>query len=717
VAVILLGVVDWISIGKSRPGGRLRPLFQASADKTRWIATQEEFPNSGVVSWWLPPQDAEIYKAWTFAVEHSRTYEPANPNHDLYGVKGSPLLATELIDLTLAVDPEDTRALLIEEGIPLERCSSKRLAFRDRSGAIVGPLELSVRESRLFLDERDALIPLNRANIELVLGEWDSHQFLPPENGLRRVGEVDFSANPVFLKRILRDLREMPSNVIENAKLTERLIGSYSSALDKAVLTPLQAQRLKRLHKLAGQATEGVALREEAIPDLLSLPDVRDAISKATDEAVSSALEQRRATLNDLDEKRANLEHEIATLRVEAGRQRDEIAASRNEQSAILAGFDARVQKKFEDIGKNASTFLAEVAVIRAALSGPLQMVDASGPEEISLYAPQGQPLEATQILGVVQHRFSQAGLGCILPAALLSAWAAGYIPITFGAMEREALSVASDCLFGGAVYFATLGPTLTSPKDLLGLPAVSTYTVKTIGELVRESTNSSDMILLVFENINLCQLDSTVVPLLRSYVGFHGAGTHSESAVSYPSPAGMWPSNFLFAGILVESPLALPLSPELWNYSAFIDTSARRNYSKAAIRASSIKDIFRLPHKAWIEWLGTIEHAGESDTRIIAVHAARKIESNPVFKRMLRRLSSAIDQTASSITERERVRLLAEMTIVPYLISRGIRPGEILEDAPVDVSAEDAFIDMLTKLFQKWGLDMGSESNPGELK
>jgi hypothetical protein len=213
---------------------------------------------------------------------------------------------------------------------------------------------------------------------------------------------------------------------------------------------------------------------------------------------------------------------------------------------------------------------------------------------------------------------------------------------------------------------------------------------------------------LLVFENLNLSQLDSTLVPLLRSYTAFHGELSTSRSPVMYTTPAGMWPSNILLGGILIDSPLALPMSREIWTCSTFIDASGKQRYSKGeAAKSRAPKSLFRLPYEGWVEWLGKIEHTGTSDTRVLATHVAREVESSSLFKRMLLCLAAAIDQTGSGTSEPKRTGLLAEMTIIPYLLSRGSQLDTLLDDAPADVSPEEGFIDMLTKLFEKWGLDV----------
>ena len=698
-----LGVVDRFNVAKSGPGARLRPLFQASPDKTRWLKPEEDFPNSGVVSWWQPAPDADVYKAWIFQVERSWTYEHDNEHHDYYGVKGSPSPAVELIDLPAAADPEDTRVLLVAEGVPVERCASKRLVFRDRSGSFVGPLELLLRDGRLFLDEKEALIPLNQSNGELALGSWEYHRFLPLEVWPRTGGEVDYSPNAVFLKRVLRELREMTPQIIDGAKLTERLIGSYCTALEKMSLTPLQRQRLKRLRKLAEQSSLGVILVEDAVPDLLSLPAVKDVLSVAKEQAARSAAEERRTTLNELDTERAGLETKVTTLRTEATRLRDETESLLREQTAVLASFDERVQKKFEAIGADASSFLADVAVVRAALS-------ASVPSRGSVASPRApkkfgetRALGASQIVSSLREHFDNAALGCVLPVTLLSSWASGYVPMSFGVMARDALVAAGDCLFGGRLHVATLGPTLSSPTDLIRLPISSSSGMSTVEGLLSDASRSDDLFLLVFDNINLCQLDSTLVPLLRNYVAIHGQPSTSRSPATYSTPAGLWSSNVLLGGIMIDSPLALPMSRELWTCSTLIDAGAKRTCAKekgAEAREQNLAS--RLSYATWSEWLETIDHKGTSDARLLAAYIAREIETSAMSKRLLRRLAAALDQTSPGVEENKRTGFLAEMAVIPYLLSRGLNPDAALKDSPAEISLEDGFVDMVTGLFQK---------------
>jgi hypothetical protein len=703
----LLGIIERFGTGKSGPGARLRPILQASTDKSHWIAPDEDFPNSGVVSWWQPAPDADIYKAWTFHIEPSWTYDAGTEHHDYYGVKGIPTPPVELIDFPNAHDPEDVRSLLLDEGIPLDRCVSKRVVFRDSCGTIIGPLDLTIRDGRLFLEEKDGYVPLSHGKSDMALAAWDGHSFLPPENGIRKVGEVDFSSNSVFLRRFLREIRDIPLAEMETAKLTVKMIGAYTVALEKSSLNRLQAQRLKRLHKLAEHASNGIALGKDALPDLLSLPPVQELVAAAADRAAKSAIEERRSALTELDAYRTGLEEKIRGLRVEDERLRSEITTSTNQQAELLAGFESRIQEKFEQIGQSATSFLSDVALIRAALFPAV----APAVRRTPTLRPKAEPLAASKLAATFRRRFEDSGLGCIMPATLLSSWISGYVPMLFGAAARDALFTAANTLFGGSAHFVTMGPTYSSPGELSGLPTTSSFSIGTVGEVVAEASRSEDLALLVFDNANLSQIDSVLMPLFRTYVAAHGNGAKPSSR-PYPTAAGMWPSNLLLAGVLIDSPLALPLSTELWTCSTFIDASKGTCPKPEGQGKEETFPLLRLNREEWVQWGETIEKApAASDTSVLATHFIRQVDGSPIFRRMLRRLASAIDKTASELEEVQRATMLAEAAVVPHLISRGVTPDVVVGDSPVDISTDVHVVDRVTELFEKWGLKVNRES------
>jgi hypothetical protein len=705
---VFLGVVERV-LKSGKPGARLRPFFQASPDKKSWVAPEEEFLNSGVVSWWEPPPEIEEKQIWTFQVEPSWSFDRSNIHHDAFMVvKGTPSPALELIVLPQIADLEDARSLLVESGIPLERCATRRLFFRDRSGLTVGPLDFTIRDGRLYVNERDAPLPLYHWRDDLRCAELDGHHILPIEAPLDKIGEVDFSPTAVFLKHVLREIKEMPPALIEDAKLTKKLISQYSFALDKVSLKPYQTQRLKRLRKLGELASLGIEFGETAVSDLLSLPTVKELVSDAKESAIRAALEERRAALAELDDKRIALEGQVERFQAEADRLRDAISTATQEQDELLTGFDVRVQDKFEEVRRNATTFLANVAVLRAALSGEGRPKPAAGPAVSKGKRPDVEPLSAEHIVKAVRRRFEAAGLGSALPSVLVSSWASGYVPMLFGVLARDVLTAASESLFGGDIHFATLGPTMTSPSDLLGLSVASPFGVSIVSDVVAAASRSDDLVILVFDNINLAQLDSLVLPLVRQYSAFHSECPSASRSMQYPTPLGMWPANLLLAGVLIDSPLALPMSREIWTYATLVDASPRRTRSSTkTAEPRTAQGALCLGHEAWTEWLRTIGSCPTSGTGLIAGHVSRRVDSNSRFKRMSRRLADTIDHMAQEMSEEKRAGLLLE-TLIPYLLSRDVKPASILDgEAPTDVSTEDDFIDLVTTLFEKWGLEV----------
>jgi hypothetical protein len=44
---------------------------------------------------------------------------------------------------------------------------------------------------------------------------------------------------------------------------------------------------------------------------------------------------------------------------------------------------------------------------------------------------------------------------------------------------------------------------------------------------------------------------------------------------------------------------------------------------------------------------------------------------------------------------------------LLPHLLSQDVAPDSILENAPTTVSTDDGYIDLVTALFGKWGLEI----------
>src|SRR5580700_9857557 len=243
---LLFGIVDRIHPSTSAgPRARLKPLWEASKDKSRWQPLDEDFPNSGLVSWWHPPSDLTLHSAWSFQTEESPSYDPNKPQHDYFRVRGVPLVPIELVDLEQPIDEEELREYLLQTGIPAALCSSRRVVVRQRSGSLVGPIDLVLRNGRYYADEKqfDQPIALSQPRSDLSLAEASNHRFLPLEGWSTRIAELDFSSNELFLKRVLKDLKKITPSNVDDVKLTDKLIARYCAAVGTASLSPAQRYR------------------------------------------------------------------------------------------------------------------------------------------------------------------------------------------------------------------------------------------------------------------------------------------------------------------------------------------------------------------------------------------------------------------------------------------------------------------------------------------
>jgi hypothetical protein len=700
VAHTYLGVVDRLGGRAGRPA-RLRPLFQASTDKSRWIPIEEEFPNCGLVSWWQPFHEASSGTAWYFHIEASPTFSHDKVHHDYYRVKGAPSVALELVDVLKATDLEELRAYLLNEGMPLHSCISRKIVFRDGSGSLVGPLELKILDNRFFADEKHLEAPLTvyRPDNDLGLVNLEGHKFLPLEGWQKKIGEVDFSIDTTFLKRVIRDLKDIDPALIEKARLTDKLIGSYCSAAERTTLTNLQKQRLKRLHKISGELSSSISLTEDAVSDLLSLSTVRGEVAKAGEEAAQGALKKARSMLDELEDTRKAKAQQVVVLEKQLQELRSAIDSAENQLKETLGSFDYRLQEKFEDITHDASSFLANIAVLRAALSPSIPKAQTIDPSCAVIDSLNTTILGPTDIIPSTCRVLEEVGASSKLGTALLASWSAGFTPIMYGERSREAIEAISRSLSGGRIFWGTLGPTLASPLDLMKLPIASAVSASTIEDIVSVARESKGLVLLVLDHVNLCQLDNTFLPLVRSYATVREY--ERGKPVSYVNSYGSFPSNILLAGIIIDSPLALPMSREIWTYATFVDAkmspSIKTNASHAEVRSA-------VPRDVWANWICSIEESGASDAMLLATHMARTLDLTTLSRRMVRQLASAIDKIDLVSSDQLKAKFLAEILLIPNLLARGLDPNLLLRNMPVDMS-EDNCVSRITNVFEKWGI------------
>jgi hypothetical protein len=713
---LLFGIVDRIHPSTSAgPRARLKPLWEASKDKSRWQPLDEDFPNSGLVSWWQPSSDLTLHSAWSFQTEESPSYDPNKPQHDYFRVRGVPTVPIELVDLEQPTDEEELREYLLQTGIPASLCSSRRVVVRQRSGSLVGPIDLVLRNGRYYADEKqfDQPIALSQARSDLSLAEASNHRFLPLDGWSTKIAELDFSSNELFLKRVLKDLKKITPSLVDDVKLTDKLITRYCAAVGTASLSPAQHYRLLRLRRIATHSRQDIQLSAEALTDFLSIGTIAEVLDQTKTKVREETIASTQASLTTLHEQRQRLDNEVTRLTSVISQNKLELASLERQHASTLEQFDAQAKERFRSLATSASGFLTEIALIRAALD--LQ-IPTSHAQPLRIAEPlrhdPSDSLSATELLDRSNQNFSSQSLGCRTSCSLLSSMASGFVPIVFGPSGREALGALAHTLAADQLYRLPLYPTLTSPAQLrdellLHEPGTTAPTT-TLDGLLKAAIASSEITILVLENINLAQIDSVLLPLIRQYVELRiNTPKSGDPPARISTPVGLWPANLLMAGLAIDSPLSLPVSTELWSYATFV-YSALESPSPLDHSAPPISHALkasRLSYETWIEWLQQMNAATTADPMMLAAYVAHKIEMGLLLKRLMRNLAAAIAVIAAGKEPHNRLQLFAELTVVPYSLSRGRNPRSILEGCPTDVSV-DPDVARIEAVFKRLGIE-----------
>ena len=172
-----------------------------------------------------------------------------------------------------------------------------------------------------------------------------------------------------------------------------------------------------------------------------------------------------------------------------------------------------------------------------------------------------------------------------------------------------------------------------------------TTASTTTLDGLLQAAIASSEISILVLENINLAQIDSVLLPLIRQYVELRiDTPKSGDPPARISTPVGPWPANLLLAGLAIHSPLSLPVSTELWSYATFVYSALE---SPAPLDStppfSHAPKASRLSYETWIEWLQQLNPETTADPMMLAAYVAHKIEMSVLLKRLMRNLAAAI--------------------------------------------------------------------------
>jgi hypothetical protein len=576
-----LGILDELRAAVSGPKAFLRPVLKLESEKPRWEEVESgEFPNRGLASWWKPPANVLNGSAWLFRVHESDTFERENQYHNLYNVWEPADPATELFDAAEIKTEEDLRSELYFTGMVVRAPLTGRVVIRFAGDRLLGPVHVVLRDGRIYLPDEalNSYLAVGRAGPADALAKYDGHRFLPPDDWLQKIGEVDFSPDSVFLKRVLKEIR---SKDLVSMKLTDGLVRQLVGGAADTGLTVLERQRLERLKIWTAKVEENVTLSEEVVGEILELPAVRKGVMSALDRAKADARLAIEQELASELQKIGAVRVELAKLGEDRDKLLTEIAESRRRQEVLANSLEDTIEARMRSVMERPQEFLAENALMRAALSfgekNPTETVGTSVqyPSHVDNLIT-----DHDKLIEQLNDLFARRGFREYLPLALHAAFLGGNIPLLYGTYAREALTLYSNIVSRGSIVWVPISPSYVELLDLFVGRMGGPISPNGLLDLLKKAQSSNAIYIVVCEGVNRCFIQSAIEPLFRYVVNrrqglptgalitLNQDSHHPQSALAID-----WPPNVLLAGTIVEERSLYSVDVGIWDVANWIFT------------------------------------------------------------------------------------------------------------------------------------------------
>jgi hypothetical protein len=708
-----LGIVDEVRTPVSGPKAFLRPVFKAEQGKSRWeVVESDEFPNRGLASWWKPPPTVLKGTAWIFRVHESETFEQENQYHNFFNVSEPADAAMELIDAAGIHKEEDLRTELCSIGLAGQSPLTTRVLIRFGGDRLLGPVHIALRDGRLYLPNEtlNSHLTIGLAGSLESLAKYDGHCFLPPGDWSQKIGEVDFSPDSVFLKRALKDLR---SKDVASIKLTDSLMRQLVSGAADTSLTVLERQRLERLRAWTATVDENVTLTEVVINEILELPAIRKEVAGALETARDDARRAIEKELTDELKKIAATRTEVATLIQERDKLLGELGERRRKQELFANELESSVEERIRSVMEKPHEFLAENALLRAALS-----VGAPN-TTTNLETPPTAPTQSEDLIGdheelvqLLKTVFLGRGFEDRLPLALHATLLAGNIPLLYGVHAREVLYLYSRVITSGNILWISIAPSYLEPADLLvsraGGSRGNTPNPNGLLDLLKRAQSSDAMYLVVCEGVNRCFMQSAVWPIFRHVVD-RKQGTPTGPLITGSQlgndPGGSlglyWPPNVLLAGTIVDERSLYPMDLSTWEVANWVFTDPHYHPEKRDLDnlAALEPGLVGADADSWSKWAPKAKQVPSGDLKVFLRLTGDKLLLDSSFYSSSTRLHLILTELHAAIKSPDLLLYLSELTLLPRCSKQQGRLKEILDAPPFELWQKIKGADILQRL------------------
>lgn len=413
----------------------IKPLYIENTETGDWdrLSSDEvsdEFPNRGIVTWFNYPADTVEGSIWQFYILEQR-YDPENEWHDAYKVNTFfPITSpVEIIDVRYLKTVENARVRLSNDGLGFNFCPSQKAYLWVNERIWVGPVQLSPshEEGYWYLDKKQREHPLkvfSPAYNEMVELDIDGRRWFLKKGakiGAHR-GSVDWGEDEAVLRYALTKAQSEYAHAFTLTKKTiTQMLGDLNFNESSMLEEDLGAYRLQRAKNIVEILDQRQSLVQELEASLLNLNVVRALIEeeknrvrkeveeRVRDEALSVISEAEakveevreaeyaiRQTIEAKNQEIERLQQDINAQQQHLQELEVDIQAKQQEQESLVESLDDTIAERLLTVMEQPQQFLAEIAVIKAALN----LVPSAGAHQ-TLHVQQELALKNNQIVPV----------------------------------------------------------------------------------------------------------------------------------------------------------------------------------------------------------------------------------------------------------------------------------------------------------------------------
>lgn len=439
-----------------------------------------EFPNRGQVVLFDPHFSLQEEQLYEFAVVPTLNFAPSIRGRDRYQATNV-VQVDPVWDGRSIGDLDAIRLALTEGGVSMSgNASTRRTYILVDEGQLAGPVELTRAGDRWSL-RRDSLpaamdlFAVAAADLLPLFSDPDALAVRGRRN-LRRIGQIDWSTDDALLAHVLKDIRTLDGDFAGALDVTRRSVERISELAAAGGGTQeqqfLRRQRLERARKILTSADSVAPLASEVATLFERMPSIRQRLDDIKRQEAEVVRIEITTFINDqlTSERREveqlkRLKQELTAHVSEIERRLSEVRGDLARESSI---FEIALGQRLAQIAQKPQEFLADVAILRAALpsfpSRPPSRTPLFMRETINV-----QVLESLAELGAVAaHKSAECGLGAATGRVLLAAAVTSRAILVEGGRTSEIAELLAETMAAGRLVHIPCSPRMVSVEDVL---------------------------------------------------------------------------------------------------------------------------------------------------------------------------------------------------------------------------------------------------------